>query len=356
MSSSPSPAPFSRRSFLASLGAAGAASLGAAGGLATSAPAAVGSRRRGMEPVILGSGRHRYEWVEGWAKLPEKLSFGNTHGTIATDSKDRVYVNTDTANAVMVFERDGSYVGSWGKDWAGGLHGMVLRKEADGEFLYLSHIGRSEFLKATTAGEVVWVKGWPQSSGLYKEQGQFRPTSIAVAPDGRIFVADGYGLSYVHRYDAKGEYLGSFGGRGGEPGKMQTPHGLWIDTRGGEPRLIVCDRENHRLQIFSLEGELLEVRKEELRRPCNAHERNGDLVVADLTGRITILDRWNLLVAHLGEQPEEGLRAQNGVPAEKWQPGIFLSPHGAHWDQHGDLYVMDWNFLGRVNKLRHVQG
>jgi hypothetical protein len=83
-------------------------------------------------------------------------------------------------------------------------------------------------------------------------------------------------------------------------------------------------------------------------------ERDGYLVVPDLAGRVTILDRENKLVCHLGDQPDESLRAQNGVPREKWKDGVFISPHSAHWDKQGNLYVMDWNYLGRVNKLQRV--
>lgn len=308
----------------------------------------------------LGAGDHVYAWVPGWGALPEGQVLGNTHGCIVNDSAGRIYVNTDTERAMMVFSPDGELVDSWGAELKGGLHGTCIVAEENEageveEFLYLTHLGRHEVLKTTLAGEVLWTLPYPEASGHYQNANEYRPTSVCVAPDGRIFVADGYGKSVVHRYDADRNYLGSFGGYGTEPGQMRTPHGIWLDTRAEEPRLLVADRENNRLQLFDLEGEHLEVIAGDLRRPCHAHQKGDDLLVADLAGRVTILGADNQLITHLGDQPDPGLRAQNGVPLEKWLDGQFLSPHCARWDEKGDVYVMDWNARGRVSKLERVE-
>jgi len=301
--------------------------------------------------VLLGEGDYTFAWVRDWARLPEDKSFGNTHGCIVVDANDRVYVNTDTENAVMVFEADGSFVEAWGKELAGGLHGMTLVREGDREFLYLAHTGRHEVLKATLEGEVLWTLGWPEESGHYASAGEYRPTSVAVAPDGALFVADGYGKSWIHRYDAERRYLGSFGGPGSELGQLRTPHGLWLDTGGDEPTLIVADRENHRLQRFDLEGAPLGSIEGNLRRPCHSHGRGNVLAVADLAGRVTLLDREGELLTHLGDNPDPKLRANNGVPRDVWRAGEFLAPHCAAWDSKGNLYVMDWVAVGRITKL-----
>ncbi|TAH35567.1 MAG: hypothetical protein EYC70_12990 [Planctomycetota bacterium] len=329
--------------------------LGLAGvGLAGSALGAGIWRSRQDGPIRLGSGRHTYEWVPNWAQLPEGMSFGNTHGCIVTDAGNRLLVNTDTENAVMLFDSGGKLLKTWGKDYAGGAHGMAVVAEGQQEFLYLAHIGRHELIKATPDGEVIWTLGYPRESGLYENADRYHPTSVAVAPNGDIFVADGYGLGWVHQFDAGRKYRRSFGGPGTEPGKMRTPHGLWLDTRGKEPLLAVADRENHRLQFFDLDGKLHGLLDHDLRRPCHVHQRGGDVVVADLAGRVSIFDEKNQLVTHLGDNPDEGKRAQNGVPREQWKDGEFISPHCAHWDRGGDLYVMDWLAQGRVSKLRRV--
>lgn len=308
----------------------------------------------GLAPLVLGSGRHRFEWVRGWGALPEGMKFGNTHGAVLVDASGRVYVNTDTENAVIVFDRDGKFIESWGRELAGGVHGMWLAREGDEEFLLLAHIGRREVLKTTLGGEILWTLGCPMESGKYERPDQWRPTSVVVAPDGSIVVADGYGRSWIHVFDAQRKYVRSFGGPGGELGQLATPHGLWLDVVEGQPVLTVADRENHRLQRFDLQGALVGEPVTDLRRPCSAHQLGGEIVVADLAGRISLFDAQGKLLAHLGDNPDESKRAQNGVPREQWRDGEFLSPHSARLDSNGDIYVVDWNAAGRVTKLRRL--
>jgi DNA-binding beta-propeller fold protein YncE len=304
--------------------------------------------------IVLGDGQHRYEWVRGWGELPAGMTLGNTHGCVLVDAQGRVYLNTDTENAVIVFSPEGKFLKSWGKELAGGLHGMALVREGDKEFLYLTHTERHEVLKATLDGEILWTIPWPEKSGVYASAAEFKPTSVAVTASGEIYVADGYGKSWIHEFDAKREYVRSWGGPGSEVGKLATPHGLWLDTRGEKPVLLVADRENHRLQSFDLDGKPLGVVASDLRRPCHLHQRGSELVVADLGGRITLLDGKNQVIEHLGDNPDPSLRAENGVPREKWRDGEFLAPHCACFDSAGNLYVVDWNHLGRITKLARI--
>ncbi len=322
--------------------------LGCASVLAQEPAAAAGK-------TLLGKGEYVFEWVPNWAKLPAGTSFGPMHGCVVVDSKDRVYLNTDTENAVMIFEADGRFVKSWGKEFQGGAHGMCLRNEDGREVLYLTHLARHEVVKTTLDGEVLWALGYPEMSGIYQSKDQYKPTSVAIGPTGDIYVADGYGLSWVHHYDKDRNYLRSFGGPGGETGKMNTPHGIWLDTRGKSPVLVVADRGNHRLQWFDLDGKFLSTLDQDLRSPCHAQQHGDVLVVPDLEGRITLVDAQNHVLAQLGDNPDPALRAQNGVPMAKWKDGEFLSPHCAAWDSKGNLYVMDWNSLGRITKLQRVQ-
>ncbi len=304
------------------------------------------------EPVVLGSGAYRYQWVSGWGQTADGKDLGNTHGCLVVDKAGNVLANTDTEQAVVTFSPAGKVVKGWGKEYRGGMHGMCLRMEDGAEVLYLAHTGRHEVVKTTIDGKVLWTIGWPQASGLYEREDQFHPTAVAVGPEGQIFVADGYGLSWVHLYDKDRNYVKSFGGPGAEPGKMKTPHGIWLDTRGKEPLLLVCDRENHRLQWFSMDGTFVRLMDKDLRRPCNVWPLgDGNLVVADLVGRVSILGKDDVPVIHLGDNPDPKKRAQNGVPRAQWEEGHFLSPHSVCVDKEGNLYVMDWNFLGRVTKL-----
>lgn len=313
---------------------------------------ALGLRRaEDPKPIALGSGAQSYRWVSNWAKLPDGLQTGNTHGNIVVDAKGLIYANTDTAAAVLVFDAEGRFQRQFGKEWAGGLHGMCLARDGERESIWIAHTARHEVARISLEGELLQSIEWPQASGKYEKQEQYNPTAVALAPDGALFVGDGYGRSWVHKYDAQGHYLASFGGPGSEPGQMNCPHGLGLDLRGAQPLLIVCDRENHRLQRFDLDGKLVDVIDKELRRPCTVQQQGEFLLIADLAGRVTILDGKNQLVCHLGDQPDPAKRANNGVPREQWLDGEFVAPHCARWDAKGDLYVMDWLAQGRLTKL-----
>jgi hypothetical protein len=304
------------------------------------------------KPTFLGSGAHRYRWVDDWGRLPDGKELGNTHGCVVVTKAGTILANTDTEHAVIEFHADGRVAQSWGKEFHGGLHGMCLCNEDGTEVLYLAHTRRHEIVKTDRAGKVAWTIGWPEASGIYQREAEYAPTAVAVAPDGRIYAADGYGKSWIHVYDRERRYQKSFGGPGTAAGKFRTPHGLWLDTRGKEPLLLVCDRENSRLQWFTLDGEWVRSLDRDLRRPCNvAPLGDGGLAVADLAGRVTLFDREDRLIGHLGDNPNEALRAQNGVKRTEWRAGEFLSPHGIAVDATGAIYVLDWNHLGRITKL-----
>ena len=324
---------------------------------------------RSETPVFVGEGEHRYRWESDWLKLPEGREWlGSTHGCIVIDKRDRVYMSAETGPAVLVFAPDGTLERSFGKELGGGLHGMTIVSESldfestpevivEREVLYLAHTARQEILKTTLAGEVLLRIGLPKESGLYENPAHYKPTSVAVDPSGQIFVADGYGLSWIHRFDAQGKYLASFGGPGPEPSNLKTPHGLWMDTTGEVPTLLVADRENHRLARFSLAGEFMsgtDPASGLLRRPCHVQFLGKTAVVSDLAGRTTLLNAKLELITHLGDNPDATQHAQYGVTPDLWREGIFFAPHCARFDSKGNLYVMDWNVAGRVTRLAHT--
>lgn len=324
---------------------------------APAAPAAAAPAVATQE-LLLGSGRHTYRWVKGWAKLPEGMAeLGSTHGGIVIDKNDRVYVTTDTANSLCIFEPDGRFVGAVAQELKGGLHGLVLREEAGVEYIYAAHLAGREAVKLTLDGKVVWRVGYPKESGIYQDAGGYAPTGIAVLPDGSFVVADGYSTSWLHLFDKEQKYVKSFGGGGTDPGKFQTCHGLCLDTRGEKPLLLIADRANHRLQHFDLDCNFVKLWDTELRLPCftTIVHGDGDVAVPDLQGRVTIFDRDMNLVCHLGDNEEPGLRGNFDVRRDRLKEGQFTSPHGCAWDSKGNLYVQDWNVLGRVTKLERVK-
>jgi hypothetical protein len=193
-------------------------------------------------------------------------------------------------------------------------------------------------------------------NACYADEKKYVPTNIAFHPsDGSFYVADGYGSNYIHHYDKDGNYLRTWGGTGSGEGELKCPHGIGCDMRdAGNPMIVVADRSNVRLQYFTLEGKYLSMVTAELRHPCHFDQRDGELLIPDLHGRVTIFDKDNKLVVHLGDNPDPKKRGNNHVPDDQRVAGQFCSPHGAIWDMAGNIYVGEWLFDGRVTKLRHV--
>lgn len=315
---------------------------------------------RSETPVFVGEGASRYLWDADWMKLPEGRDWlGSTHGCIVIDQEGRVYLSVDRGPSILVFRPDGTLERTIGDDWGAGVHGLSLvpQRGADGtvsERLFVVNTSRQEVLEISAEGDVLLRIGLPVESGKYPDSSRYRPTSVAVAPDGDVFIADGYGLSWIHRFSADGTYEASFGGPGEGPEHLRTPHGLWMETGGEAPVLLVADRENHRLARFSLDGEFLggtDPKSGLLRRPCHVQREGKTYVVADLAGRVTLLDESLELVAHLGDNPNASQRAKFDVPPADWREGAFCAPHCARANARGEIFVMDWNVAGRLTRL-----
>ena len=312
------------------------------------------------QAVRTGSGEHSYESVPNWCQLPEgRQTLGPTHGGIVEDKEGNIYFTMDGGpSAILVYKPDGKFVRAIGDEKLTGIHGLCINDEGGEQFLYAAHLKGKQALKMKLDGTVLWSIPFEKvnESGKYKEAKQFSPTAIAVGPDGSVYVADGYGQNWIHRFDKDQKYVASFGGSGTEPGQFKTCHGLALDRRGDKPLLLVADRENRRLQHFDLEGKYVAVVTEGLRRPCSLSFHKGRVAVAELEARVTILDEKNQQVAHLGDNPKRDQWANYNVAPADWKPGIFTAPHGVSFDREGNVYVMDWNSSGRVSKFKPVEG
>ena len=331
-----------------------------------SAPLILGAANKsGTQKPILGEGSHKYEAIHDWGEVPADIKYGNTHGVVE-DSQGRIYVHhtvnkaSERHDTMVVFDSKGKFVKSWGKDFEGGAHGLHIRKEGSQEFLYMCDTKRAIVVKSTLDGEEVWTIRYPKESDAYKpgadgKQIRYSPTNLAIAPNGDIYVGDGYGSSYINQYNSKGEFIRTFGGKGKEAGQMDCPHGLIVDTRGKDPVLLVADRGNSRLQRFTLDGKHIDfVGGTTL--PCHfSMYKNGDVVIPDLGAKVTLLDKNNKVVAHLGDDSAAGTwRNIRKEPREKFTPGKFVCPHGACFDRAGNIFVVEWVEVGRVTKLRRV--
>jgi hypothetical protein len=296
--------------------------------------------------------------------LPSHVTWGETHG-VAIDEAGLVYVKhrnnaADPMDAIVVFDADGKFVRSFGDEYHGGGHGIDIRKEGDTEFLYLCDVKHGLVTKTTLKGEFVWAKGRPPEPGVYSDPAaKYSPTNVAFAADGGFYIADGYGSHYIHQYDANANWVRTWGGNGSEPGKMKTPHGLWLDNRPGrEPSLVVADRANARLQTFTLDGQHLGF-VNDVSFPAHFDIRGDVLLVPDLHARVSLFDKDNKVIAHLGhdeawtkEVLADGFKMRR--EPERWQAGRFIHPHDACYDKDGNIFVVEWVATGRVTKLKRA--
>src|SRR5438874_8942347 len=287
---------FNRRTFMSVAGIA-------AGAPAMSALGSAEENKAASATVLTGNGEWTYEVVPGWGSLPSGTSFGGTHGAIAQDKAGNTYVSTQSTTGVLVYNRDGSLIRTIANAYPE-VHSMVHAEEHGEEFFYATVQKGTPtenwlFIKMKIDGTVVLKITAPPEAG-FKAPNAWRLTAAVPAPDGSIFIANGYGDSRIFRFDSKGQYKASYGGKGHEEGAFDCSHGLAVDTRYDEPLLLVCDRENRRLCHFDFDGKYVRTVTQHLRRPCQVSFYNDYAVVSELEGRTTILDRDNVPVAFLG--------------------------------------------------------
>ncbi len=331
------------------------------------APTILGATdKAGTKAPILGESDHRYEAIHDWGELPRTIKYGNTHG-VCEDSQGHIYIHhtvnakSESTDTMVVFDSKGKFVRSWGRQFKGGAHGLSIQKEGSDEFLYLCDYEHGIVTKRTLKGEEVFTLGYPAESESYKpkEDGSvlaYRPTNVALGPNGDIYVGDGYGSSFINVYTRNAEFIRTFGTYGKGPDQIDCPHGLWIDRRGETPILVVTDRGNSRLQRFTLEGKHIDSVVGTSKMPCYLHERNGEVVIADLMSKVSIMNRKNEVVATLGEgeySKTDWSTVRNQGPGT-FAPGRFVCPHGACFDHEGNIFVVEWVESGRVTKLRKV--
>ena len=284
--------------------------------------------------ATVGTGRYTYSLVENWAKLPPGETLGMV-SAIATDSQDRVYAFQRKEPPVVIFDRDGNIEDSWGNGSFVFAHGFYI----EGDVVYVTDRDTSVCIMYTLDGKPIQMLGRhgrhsdtgcenpgdlvPRAAGPFNY-----PSELVPSPSGDLYVSDGYRNSRVHRFSSEGELKQSWG----EPGKagpnhFHLPHSLLVDG----DRVIVCDRENHRIQLFSLDGEFLEV-WDDIQRPMDiSKDPEGNYLVSegqvDSAARISILDNSGSVLSRFECRG---------------------SGHGSWIDSRGDIYLA--GLTGAIDK------
>ncbi len=297
-----------------------------------------------------GQGSYRYRPVTGWEQLPESWDLVEVAG-VAVDSADRVYVFNRGAHPVIVFDAEGRFLRSWGEGRFVRAHGITV---APDDTLYCTDDLDHTVRQYTPEGDLtrgLGTSGVPSDTGC--ENRDYRtirrpgppfnqPTNLAIAPNGDLYITDGYANARVHRFAPDGRLLGSWGEPGSEPRQFNLPHGIAV---GADGTVYVADRENNRVQLFSPEGEFL-AEWTDVARPCQvAVDSQGNVLVAELGFRIGRWSGWPPL-----EPGATGGRMSvfdaGGRLLSRWgggdnptAPGDFLAPHDVCIDTTGALYV-----------------
>ncbi len=310
----------------------------------------------GQQPVRMGCGLMTFDTVPGWGLHPNGHStLGPTHGSVVVDKAGNIY--TSAQKGVVVFSPEGAVIHSYLGEKYSNIHDMEIREEEGVEYIYGARNANAEGIKfKVEGGEIVLKLTFPEESGLAIEN--FNPTAITVAPNGDIFLSNGYASNHIFRYDKNGKYLSHFGTKGNGLKEFNTAHGMTLDTRYEPPRLLICDR-NHkpkgRLVHYDLDGNFIEEVVTGLGMPTAVAVQGDYVSVPDLHGRVVILDKTNTIIAVLGHNPDAQKGASYDIPQADWVEGAFSGTHGSYWDHAGNLFVQDWNVAGRIMKLVRVE-
>lgn len=309
---------------------------------------------------------HEYQIHADWLKPPTGLThIGNSHGEIDIAANGEVYVSVmGEKGGIQIYSAEGEYLRNLAnapKD----IHGFeIISDQAGTEFIYGAEMNGKRIFKLTLSGErVLDIDALATIPKKYHRQSKakkngwvppaLRLTAVTVAHNGDIYVVDGYGLDYIHQFTASGQYKTTFAGQAA-PWNFKNCHKITIDPRFTPNRLLCSDRANHRLVHLKLNGEVIGNYAQNLKRPSAMDFYQEWVAVAEISGRVTILDKAGNVVKTLGTNMVKTETDKNKTPPELWRKGVFTSPHGISFDRGGNLYVTEYNKWGRVLRFDAV--
>lgn len=308
-----------------------------------------------MKPILLLAAlatlasAHEYDFNKTWPTPPEGMQhIGDSHGEIDVDSAGNFYVSIlgGEKSGIQIYSAEGKYLRNL-PNARNNHHGFTMVQEDGKDVIYAACLSDKEtaFLKLGIDGEVLLnipLSAFPEEIGK-----KFALTHADKAPNGDIWIIDGYASDRIFIFGKDGKFKSTVAGKG-EPWNFKTAHKFAFDYRYEPARVLVCDRSNDRLVHLDLDGKFLSVYATGVLKPCTV-DFHGDLAcVAQLASGISILDKEGKVLKRLGENDNPKEFNTNGVAPDKWREGITTSPHGATFDKNGNVVTTEWNKWGRI--------
>jgi hypothetical protein len=320
---------------------------------------------------VIGHGAFKYRVHKDWGKLDtKKYPIKNCHGMVQLKSGDFLALCDDTRHNFLLYSPEGKLKKAWMTEYPG-AHGIELFEENGEEFLIIVDSGwavragkqlkeTGRVAKTTTDGQLVFGLGHPQTVGAYEPGQKYMPCDAAVAPNGDIYVADGYGSQWVSQYDKNGTYIRKFGGAG-DPDKnaqLKNSHGVSVDLRDeANPKLLVSSRSENKLKVFTLDGKFIEnidlpgayggqavVHGKNLYVGVCWSKIEGKGSRLKNSGFVAILDEHNKVVSCPGgSQP---VYVDGEIQPMYQKTKTFMHVHDLCVGRDDHVYVVQWNAQG----------
>jgi peptidylamidoglycolate lyase len=315
----------------------------------TSMPSLLTAKQKG--DIVFGHNNKRYRIDTKWGALDfDRYPVKDCHEMVQ-DSKGRIILLTnETKNNVIIYDKKGKLITTWGSEYPG-AHGLTLFNENGQEVLFICDNKRHQVIKTTLEGRVLLTIDYPKETGEYTKAEEYVPTETAIAPNGDIYVADGYGKDFIMQYNYKGDYIRHWGGRGTEEKHLQNAHGVCYDNRDkNNPLLMITSREENAFKRFTLDGKYIDTIALPGAWVCRPVIKGDFLYAAVLqtnsrqsqqSGFVTVLDKNNKVVSNIaGSEP----KYTNNKVDEMYQTiKAFQYPHDVCVDDEENLYVAQWN-------------
>ena len=298
----------------------------------------------------VGHGDFTYEVDKDWGiQDPSQFPVKDCHEMVMDKNQRLIMTTNHKNNNILIYDRSGKILEAWGTEFPG-AHGLTIAEEGNEEFLYITDYKTHKVCKTDLKGNILITYNAPPEIPDYETPDQFKPTETTIAPNGDLYIADGYGKDFIIQYDSQGNFVRHFGGRGNGDDQFDCAHGITFDHRDPtNPSLLITSRSANEFKRFSLDGRHLETISLPGCFICRPVLKGNLIYFAviitnkwdSFDGMLAVLDQNNnVLSMPGGSKPTY----KDGVLLPPvYDQKTFLNPHDVCVDNDDNLYVPQWN-------------